>query len=80
MPGLWFMSWYDVSVGPNLELYNHVRKTASPAIANEQWAIIAPVAHCSYTRATADTSSANGAWATRGLSTTRSSMASSIAS
>jgi len=55
VPGLWFMSWYDVSVGPNLELYNHVRKTASPAIANEQWAIIAPVAHCSYTRATADT-------------------------
>ena len=49
------MSWYDVSVGPNLALYNHVRKTASPEIANEQWAVIAPVAHCSYTRATADT-------------------------
>ena len=30
VPGLWFMSWYDVSVGPNLALYNHVRKTASP--------------------------------------------------
>ncbi len=55
LPGLWFMSWYDVSVGPNLALYNHVRKTASADIANEQWAIIAPVAHCSYTRATADT-------------------------
>ena len=55
VPGLWFMSWYDVSVGPNLALYNHVRKTAPPAIANEQWAVIAPVAHCSYTRATADT-------------------------
>ncbi|MGH9140283.1 MAG: CocE/NonD family hydrolase, partial [Vicinamibacterales bacterium] len=55
LPGLWFMSWYDVSVGPNLALYNHVRKTASPAVANEQWAVIAPVAHCSYTRATADT-------------------------
>jgi uncharacterized protein len=55
VPGLWFMSWYDVSVGPNLALYNHVRKTASPAVANEQWAIIAPVAHCSYLRATADT-------------------------
>ena len=46
VPGLWFMSWYDVSVGPNLALYNHVRKTASPEIANEQWAVIAPVAHC----------------------------------
>ncbi len=55
VPGLWFMSWYDVSVGPNLALYNHVRRTASPGVADQQWAIIAPVAHCSYTRATADT-------------------------
>ena len=55
VPGLWFMSWYDVSVGPNLALYNHVRMTAPADIADEQWAIIAPVAHCSYTRATADT-------------------------
>src|SRR5690348_2777425 len=55
LPGLWFMSWYDVSIGPNLALYNHVRQTASPGIANEQWAIIAPVAHCAYTRATEDT-------------------------
>jgi putative CocE/NonD family hydrolase len=55
VPGMWFMSWYDVSIGPNLELFNHVRKSASPEIANQQWAVIAPVAHCSYTRATADT-------------------------
>lgn len=55
LPGLWFMSWYDVSVGPNLALYNHVRKTAKPEIADQQWAIIAPVAHCSYTRAAEDT-------------------------
>ena len=55
LPGLWFMSWYDVSVGPNLAVYNHVRKTASPEVANQQWAIIAPVLHCSYTRATVDT-------------------------
>jgi putative CocE/NonD family hydrolase len=52
IPGLWFMSWYDVSVGPNLAMYNHVRKTAKGAAANQQWAIIAPVGHCSYTRAT----------------------------
>jgi putative CocE/NonD family hydrolase len=44
VPGLYFMSWYDVSVGPNLALYN-----------DQQWAIIAPVAHCAFTRATADT-------------------------
>jgi putative CocE/NonD family hydrolase len=55
VPGLWFMSWYDVSVGPNLELYNHVRKTAKPEIADQQWAIIAPVAHCAYSRATENT-------------------------
>jgi uncharacterized protein len=55
LPGLWFMSWYDVSVGPNLALYNHVRKIAKAEIADEQWAIIAPVTHCAYTRATEDT-------------------------
>jgi putative CocE/NonD family hydrolase len=52
VPGLWFMSWYDVSVGPNLALYNHVRKTAKGALADQQWAVIAPVTHCGYTRAT----------------------------
>ena len=55
VPGLWFMSWYDVSAGPNLALYNYVRKTAKPEIADQQWAIIAPVAHCSYTRASDNT-------------------------
>jgi putative CocE/NonD family hydrolase len=55
LPGLWFMSWYDVSIGPNLALFNHVRATAKPEIANEQWAVIAPVTHCAYTRAKEDT-------------------------
>ncbi len=55
VPGLWFMSWYDVSIGPNLATYNHVRQTADPAIANEQYAVIAPTLHCSYTRATENT-------------------------
>jgi len=55
VPGLYFMSWYDVSVGPNLALFNHVRKTAKPEIAGQQWAVIAPTTHCGYTRATADT-------------------------
>jgi putative CocE/NonD family hydrolase len=52
IPGLWLMTWYDVSVGPNLAAYNHVRQTADPAIADEQYAVIAPVPHCSYKRAT----------------------------
>ncbi|MEZ5423862.1 MAG: CocE/NonD family hydrolase [Pyrinomonadaceae bacterium] len=55
IPGFWFMSWYDVSVGPNLAAYNHVRRTASPDIADKQYAVIAPTLHCSYTRATEDT-------------------------
>ncbi|MFN2502039.1 MAG: CocE/NonD family hydrolase, partial [Pyrinomonadaceae bacterium] len=55
IPGFWFMSWYDVSVGPNLALYNHVRKTARPEIADRQYAVIAPTLHCSYTRATENT-------------------------
>jgi putative CocE/NonD family hydrolase len=55
VPGLWFMSWYDVSVGPNLALFNHVRRTAKPEVASQQWAIVAPVAHCAYTRATENT-------------------------
>ncbi len=54
VPGLWFMSWYDVSVGPNLEMYNIVRKTAQRGAANQQWAIIAPVGHCAYTRGISD--------------------------
>jgi hypothetical protein len=49
------MSWYDVSVGPNLATYNHVRKTARPEIANQQYAVIAPTLHCSYKRATENT-------------------------
>ncbi len=55
VPGLWFMSWYDVSTGPNLEMYNHARKNAASDLKDQQWAVIAPVAHCAYTRATEDT-------------------------
>jgi uncharacterized protein len=54
-PGLWFMSWFDVSVSPNLAAYNEVRRTAPKAVADQQYAIIAPVLHCAYTRATENT-------------------------
>ncbi|HEV2388181.1 MAG TPA: CocE/NonD family hydrolase [Candidatus Acidoferrales bacterium] len=54
-PGLWFVSWYDVSVSPNLAAYNFVRRTAPSPVADEQYAIIAPMLHCAYTRATAET-------------------------
>jgi predicted acyl esterase len=55
VPGFWFMSWYDVSIGPNLAAYNFVRKTARPQIAAEQYAVIAPTLHCAYKRATEHT-------------------------
>jgi hypothetical protein len=55
VPGLWFMSWYDVSTGPNLAAYNHVRATARPEVAAQQYAVIAPTLHCGYKRATEST-------------------------
>ena len=56
VPSMWFMSWYDVSVGPNLALFNHVRQNAKDAAVRDgQYAVIAPVAHCAYTRATENT-------------------------
>jgi putative CocE/NonD family hydrolase len=56
VPSLWFMSWYDVSVGPNLALFNHVRENGVDAETREnQFAMVAPVTHCAYTRATAET-------------------------
>ncbi|RPI26661.1 MAG: CocE/NonD family hydrolase [Acidobacteria bacterium] len=55
VPGLYFMSWYDVSVGPNLAQYNQVRKTADPEIGKQQYAVIAPTLHCAYRRASENT-------------------------
>jgi uncharacterized protein len=55
VPGLYFMTWYDVSTGPNLALFNHVRETASPEVGQQQYAIIAPTLHCQYKRATEHT-------------------------
>ncbi|QKR99814.1 CocE/NonD family hydrolase [Sphingomonas sp. CL5.1] len=51
VPALWFNAWYDVSIGPNLELYNHARKVgADEAVRANQYAVIAPGTHCSYGR------------------------------
>jgi putative CocE/NonD family hydrolase len=55
IPGFWFMSWYDVSIGPNLAAYNFVRHTAPKEVADQQYAVIAPTLHCAYKRATEDT-------------------------
>jgi putative CocE/NonD family hydrolase len=51
VPALWFNSWYDVSIGPNMETFNHVRalKTDREASAH-QYAVVAPVPHCQYSK------------------------------
>lgn len=55
-PALWFMSWYDVSTGPNLAMFNHmVNHAESEEARANQFAIIAPTLHCAYTRATENT-------------------------
>lgn len=55
VPGFWFMTWYDVSTGPNLAAYNFVRAHAKGEAANQQYAVIAPTLHCGYKRATEHT-------------------------
>ena len=56
VPSFWFASWYDVSISPNIALFNHVRKHAKdPEVRDNQYLVIAPVLHCSYTRATENT-------------------------
>ncbi|TRZ45090.1 CocE/NonD family hydrolase [Robertkochia solimangrovi] len=56
VPSFWFASWYDVSITPNLKLFNHVRENASDADVREnQYLVIAPTLHCAYTRATENT-------------------------
>lgn len=55
-PSFWFVSWFDVSAGPNIALFNHARQnTVSQLARDNQYLVIAPVMHCSYTRATENT-------------------------
>ena len=55
-PSFWFTSWYDVSITPNLALFNHVRNNSKDAfIRDNQYLVIAPTLHCAYTRATENT-------------------------
>lgn len=56
VPSFWFASWYDVSISPNLALFNHVRANASDKeVRDNQYLVIAPTLHCRYTRATENT-------------------------
>ena len=56
VPSFWFCSWYDVSITPNLALFNHVRKNIEdPEVSENQYLVIAPTLHCAYTRASENT-------------------------
>ncbi len=49
VPGLWFNSWYDVSIGPNMALFNHARESGVDAETRKhQYAVVAPVPHCRF--------------------------------
>jgi len=55
-PAYWFVSWYDVATSPNLAMYNHIRANANdPKVRDNQYLVIAPTLHCSFTRATENT-------------------------
>ncbi len=48
-PALWFISWYDISISPNLALVNHVTAHARDQEAAEnQFTVISPVTHCAF--------------------------------
>jgi putative CocE/NonD family hydrolase len=49
VPALWFNSWYDVSIGPNMALFNHARSAGTDAEARQnQYAVIGPNPHCQF--------------------------------
>lgn len=54
VPALWLGSWYDVSIGPNLELFNHASRAEDPEVADHQYAVIAPTPHCRFSNTAGD--------------------------
>ena len=51
VPALWFNSWYDVSIGPNMELFNHARSVNSDREASaNQFVVVGPNPHCQFAR------------------------------
>ncbi|MEX0299216.1 MAG: CocE/NonD family hydrolase, partial [Kordiimonas sp.] len=49
VPSLWFNSWYDLSISPNIALYNHAKKTAvDNTVRDNQYLVIAPTPHCDF--------------------------------
>ncbi len=49
VPALWMNSWYDISQGPNLALFNHIRDNAEDSeVRDGQYVVIAPTPHCRF--------------------------------
>lgn len=49
VPMLWGFSWYDVSVAPNVALYNYARdNTSTDRARNAQQMFIGPTSHCMF--------------------------------
>lgn len=47
VPALWYNSWYDLSISPNMALYNHVRQAGVDAEARDnQYVVVSPAVHC----------------------------------
>jgi hypothetical protein len=51
VPAFWFNSWFDISQGPNLALFQHARKNGADAETRDgQYVVIAPTLHCGFYR------------------------------
>src|SRR5690606_14537830 len=49
VPAPWFNSWYDVSIGPNMALFNHARDAGTdPDATANQYVVVAPTPHCQF--------------------------------
>lgn len=50
-PALWIFSWFDVSIAPNLALFNHARtNTEDREAGRNQYAAVGPNLHCRFYR------------------------------
>ncbi len=55
-PALYINSWYDISIGPNVTMFEHqVKEGATESARNDSRMIIAPTLHCSQLGATEHT-------------------------
>ncbi|GAB4524815.1 MAG: CocE/NonD family hydrolase [Parvularculaceae bacterium] len=49
VPALWFNSWYDVSIGPNMALFNHAREAGvDRETRDNQYVVVGPNNHCRF--------------------------------